>query len=363
MLKDLISNVALIVSFILLGGEVFKNNRLKLDAPLKTRVIAGVTAGILGCLLMIYGVRVAPETILDLRQFAIIVVAIHGGIVSSVITGIIMAIFRITYFGINPSSIIALFLIIAISLSCGLISQLKVGNKKKWIYMNIVSTICVIIAISIVLEDKIILIKSITYLVIMSFSTAVLTYYLSKHVVLSNTLLQKYKSESSKDFLTGLNNVRSFDIMLNRMLENTMAKDEDLSILMIDIDHFKKVNDTYGHSEGDAVLEKLGSILSNMCRSFDVVSRIGGEEFCILLPRCSSAKAIEVGERIRREVEKRSFKLTTGLEINITVSIGVVSYPETTRDVDILLEQADKALYASKRNGRNQVSLLQCKTG
>ena len=161
--------------------------------------------------------------------------------------------------------------------------------------------------------------------------------------------------ESSKDFLTGLNNVRKFDSLFNNAIENAKEKKENLSLLMIDIDFFKRVNDTYGHAEGDVVLQELGKILSKNSRSFDVVSRNGGEEFTVLLLGCPKDNAIQIAERIRATVENHSFVLTTGLEISITVSIGVSSYPELTEEVEKLVEKSDIALYAAKRTGRNKV--------
>ncbi len=124
---------------------------------------------------------------------------------------------------------------------------------------------------------------------------------------------------------------------------------------MVDIDFFKKVNDTYGHIEGDIVLKELGLILSENCRHFDEVSRIGGEEFSVLLPDCAYPRAMQIAERIKDAVKIHTFTLSTGVKIHITISIGVASYPETIQDIEKLMEKADTALYAAKRSGRNRV--------
>lgn len=124
---------------------------------------------------------------------------------------------------------------------------------------------------------------------------------------------------------------------------------------MIDIDFFKKVNDTYGHAEGDAVLRELGKILLKSCRSYDIVSRNGGEEFTILLLDCPEIQALQIAERVRYSVETHPFIMTNETQINITVSIGVSSYPEATNKIEKLLELADETLYIAKRTGRNKV--------
>jgi diguanylate cyclase len=161
--------------------------------------------------------------------------------------------------------------------------------------------------------------------------------------------------ESSKDFLTGLNNVRNFDKLYNACLLEAYGNSEDLSVAIIDIDHFKRVNDKYGHQAGDTILRQLGLILQHSCRNFDIVSRNGGEEFSILLKNCPNKVACEIAERIRKRVEAHKFALPDNKQINITVSIGVASYPDTAQDNESLYKNADKALFEAKNCGRNRV--------
>jgi diguanylate cyclase len=125
---------------------------------------------------------------------------------------------------------------------------------------------------------------------------------------------------------------------------------------MIDIDFFKRVNDTYGHSAGDMVLKQLSGILISSCRSFDIVSRKGGEEFTVILLDCNYEHAFEIAERIRKNVEDYYFIIDDSKKVSITISIGVSSYPSRTDNSNELLHEADNALYSAKRNGRNQVN-------
>jgi diguanylate cyclase len=155
--------------------------------------------------------------------------------------------------------------------------------------------------------------------------------------------------------LTGLNNVRKFDEVFNSLLNELNKSIQSFSLLYIDIDFFKKINDTYGHSEGDLVLKRLGTLLTVSTRNFDIVSRNGGEEFTILLPDTSVARAMDIAEHIRKTVENTEFPLSGGGVIKVTVSIGVASYKDTTDNPSMLIEDADKALYVAKKTGRNKV--------
>jgi diguanylate cyclase len=189
----------------------------------------------------------------------------------------------------------------------------------------------------------------------MSTVATILAYYLLKYVKSSNELYRRYKNEATKDFLTGLNNTRQFDLIFNKSAINANEKDEKLSCLMIDIDHFKHVNDTYGHAVGDIVLRELAVILKNTCRIFDAVSRVGGEEFCVLLIDCSKEQAMDIGKRICGEVKKHEFEIGDGMKIRITVSVGISAYPELTDNIEMLLKQADDSLYKAKQTGRDKV--------
>lgn len=171
-------------------------------------------------------------------------------------------------------------------------------------------------------------------------------------------IYQKLRNEATKDYLTGLNNVREFDNSFNNISQRAVRKEEELSMLFIDIDFFKKINDTYGHNAGDTILKSLALILLDTCRAYDVVSRMGGEEFSIILLDCSDSKAVKIAERLREKVEDNDFYISDNKFIKITISIGIASYPNMTTQVDNLLEMADTALYQAKNTGRNKVVLF-----
>lgn len=168
-------------------------------------------------------------------------------------------------------------------------------------------------------------------------------------------LFKENKNEALTDSLTGLNNVRSFKLAFNDFKTKQANLDETLSIMLIDIDHFKEVNDTYGHLEGDVVLKKLSTILKMNEGPNDVVSRNGGEEFTILLYDCNRQEVYKRAKALRKVVENSFFVIKNGsLSINITISIGVARYKGTSKEIKNLYAHADEALYRAKKS-RNKV--------
>ena len=160
---------------------------------------------------------------------------------------------------------------------------------------------------------------------------------------------------SFNDHLTGLSNRRAFFEVAGLEFERWKKRPRPLSLLTIDADHFKNINDTYGHATGDVVLKHLSKILQDSVRSMDIVARVGGEEFCVLLPSIDLEGAVKIAERIRTSVADSLLEVD-GKQIVYTVSIGVSEVDENVTGVDMLLKLADEALYLSKHKGRNCVS-------
>jgi diguanylate cyclase (GGDEF)-like protein len=158
------------------------------------------------------------------------------------------------------------------------------------------------------------------------------------------------------DGLTGLFNHRFFQEILGNEILRAQRVEFPVSLLLIDIDHFKHYNDSYGHPKGDIALAAIGAILKEDTRSYDTPARYGGEEFAVVLPYSSQQQATAVAERIRRDVAKYSFPgLISGSRANLTVSIGIASYPTNAKTKADLLDRVDQALYLAKSEGRNRV--------
>jgi diguanylate cyclase (GGDEF)-like protein len=159
------------------------------------------------------------------------------------------------------------------------------------------------------------------------------------------------------DPLTGANNRRHLFARLEQELARAQRYDTPMSVLMVDIDHFKKLNDVAGHRAGDDTLRRVSDLLRGRVRKVDTVARYGGEEFMLLLPQTRKEDAFEVAEKLRRAVAEHASLAVPGLpQGHVTVSIGVACFPQDTTDQGTLVDCADSALYCSKRTGRNRVT-------
>lgn len=166
-------------------------------------------------------------------------------------------------------------------------------------------------------------------------------------------LFQAVREQAVTDALTGLYNRRFFEEALEKEVQRAKRQQQPFSVIGIDLDFLKKINDTHGHSYGDLAIKTIANVLKANARSVDVPARIGGEEFNVLLPGIGSDGAMVAAERIRKSIENEEIE-TIG---HITGSLGVATYFEHTDNVEELLELTDQAMYTSKRNGRNRVTL------
>ncbi|HEU0187978.1 MAG TPA: diguanylate cyclase [Gallionellaceae bacterium] len=158
-----------------------------------------------------------------------------------------------------------------------------------------------------------------------------------------------------RDGLTKLLNHRTFYALLEKEVARAQRYEKPLALLMLDIDHFKRVNDIHGHVAGDMILAGLSSVISNQVRDVDSVCRYGGEEISVILPETGMETAAQMAERIRSAIEGQRFDIGQGQSIGITVSIGVAALPAQETSVEKLVAVADKALYEAKEGGRNRV--------
>lgn len=181
--------------------------------------------------------------------------------------------------------------------------------------------------------------------------------FLEKGSIESVAVQQTY-DRSQTDALTGVHNKGALNIEGPDLFKKAQLSHLPFSVVMFDIDHFKKVNDTYGHLAGDYVLKEIAELVRNrLIRHEDFIARYGGEEFVIILQHQNGVKAQEVAERIRQTVEKHEFNFQ-GTRIPITVSLGTSSIAGNVSSWEELLNEADQALYRSKKNGRNRVTVF-----
>jgi diguanylate cyclase (GGDEF)-like protein/PAS domain S-box-containing protein len=176
-----------------------------------------------------------------------------------------------------------------------------------------------------------------------------------QNITARKKLQEELEVQARLDSLTGVNNRRYF--LERSVLELARAGryGNPLSLLMIDIDHFKHVNDSWGHKAGDQVLRRLGRVFRDGLREVDIIGRMGGEEFAILLPMTDSRRAAEVAERLRERVAACTIAVDAALTLTVTISIGVSTLQGMDGSIDALLSKADQGLYLAKENGRNRV--------
>jgi diguanylate cyclase (GGDEF)-like protein len=164
------------------------------------------------------------------------------------------------------------------------------------------------------------------------------------------------KEAAMEDQLTGLHNRRAFFEFGNRLLQQSRRSEAPLALIMLDLDHFKQINDTYGHQIGDEVLRKVGEVIRLRTRESDISARIGGEEFALLLPEATTDEALDMADRLKGLMSESAVQTRDTL-LTATASFGVAGLGPGDTDLDSLIARADAAMYRSKKDGRDQVRL------
>ena len=178
--------------------------------------------------------------------------------------------------------------------------------------------------------------------------------FIIKYLIKSRDFEQQYKLATT-DGLTELYNHRYFQEQIRMQVEHSKRYENSFSLIIIDIDFFKKFNDNFGHQSGDAVLRQVAQTLKKNVRATDIVCRYGGEEMSIILPNTNNEVAYSTARKICERVANHKFKLANDKEANVTISLGVSTFPEDGNSAPALIEAADKRLYEAKNKGRNQV--------
>jgi diguanylate cyclase (GGDEF)-like protein len=169
-------------------------------------------------------------------------------------------------------------------------------------------------------------------------------------------LMDMTRRAAVTDGLTGVYNRRFFDEMLEKQILLARRNKKPLSLIIMDIDHFKNFNDTYGHITGDRVLKQLTTSVKGSIRESDILARYGGEEFVVIMPDASLSNALKKADAVRHNIESMALdNIVSGQTLSMTISIGVASFPEHGVDPNALIASADSALYKAKESGRNRV--------
>ncbi|SEO60245.1 MULTISPECIES: diguanylate cyclase [unclassified Paenibacillus] len=361
MLSTFFVNLCVMITFMYVSGIVAKFYRIRVPFPsMRIQMIGGLLFGIYGTVLMNYSFPLNETTIVDLRHLAIVTAAVYLGGLASVISGLVISILRIVMFGMSSAAIDAAFVMTIIGLSGVYFAYAPWSRLTKIITMNLLGMTLIFVILMLNTTSMNSLMKVYPLQMTISFVGGIFIYFIAEFINKSNEMLFLLERKATTDHLTNLSNRRQFEKSLELELERAREYKQKLSLLVIDIDRFKKVNDTFGHTSGDAVLKQLGQLLIEHSRSADIVSRNGGEEFAILLLDCGHHQALAIAESIRQSVEKYHFALPDGNTIRLTISIGVAVFPDhcDDRDDNDFFEQADRALYEAKNTGRNRVCAI-----
>lgn len=185
--------------------------------------------------------------------------------------------------------------------------------------------------------------------------TAYIIAVIIKYLIKSRDFDQQYRLATT-DGLTELYNHRYFQEQLQNFSSHASRYNMPLSLIIIDIDNFKKFNDTFGHQSGDAVLKQVAFVLKRSVRMSDIVCRYGGEEMSIILPSTTYTEAVNLANKLCRMVAEKRYRLNNGKESNVTISLGVSAFGSDGETPSELIEAADKRLYHAKETGRNKVN-------
>ena len=502
MLKDFISNAALLIAAFSFLGQVFKDRPLRFSSPLSTKIYWGLCFGLLGNILMLFSIHINPTTIADLRHLSIVIAAAFGGIIPAMIGAIIIALGRILLFGINQTSLHASIGILLTGIICGGISKLNYNATGKAFFMNLIGLFIVSIILFLNINDMNMLKNILIYHYLFSLIGGFIAYHFAHFISDSNEaqrqqknilvklkdseerfrLLAEYSSDmitmhngdreyiyispavkeiikyeypellgrkmenfihlddingtnqmfdkalsegfaestyryqtktgeyvwiesrlksvpfqedgakrviivsrnitdrklmeqklkeanellnqlSYMDGLTGIANRRYFDQTLRKEWTKLTSTNCPLTLVMFDIDYFKKYNDTYGHLEGDRCLQTIALAIKEqtMKNAAYTFCRYGGEEFALILPALELQDGIKIAAHIQKAVQTLNIPhISSEISNIVTLSIGIATLsPKSSSIPEDLIQLADESLYFSKTKGRNIISTVQ----
>ncbi|PLR97699.1 diguanylate cyclase [Bacillus sp. T33-2] len=355
-LQDFFVNFCILCTGIFLIDLLCNNHKKYLKTKIYRNLHGGMLHGLFGVLLMQFGINLQNGLLIDLRVIPMMIAAYIGGWVSVVTSATILIIARFALYPVTISSFTNIVVLSISAIAFAVICASKMKSEKKWFFMVISFLIPLGLVFHLVIPEvgKAVIIF-IQYGVAVGCGTYG-AYVLKSYLMRNRHNYEMQRKFAERDYLTGLCNVRTFNNCINSLHMKAAESNDPLSLLVLDIDHFKKINDTYGHPAGDKVLKHISQLLLLLCRSVDVVSRNGGEEFSVIMPASDEHSARAVAERLRQAVEQTDFRINGDTHLKITISIG---YATANKDnpltVNELIRQADQALYSAKQKGRNCV--------
>lgn len=356
-LYDVLHDLTLLMSGFYLLGKL-SPHPITVDSKRSVRIVYGICLSVLSLLLMQLTIEPVPGVLVDLRHIPVIVAAYFAGPLPTCIVTIVIVVYRFSV-NTNAAAFAACLFIILIAAGTLLIVRwLPLYSRKTFTVVTVYATVLHGFVLTYVLVDTGLIMDILSIVLPASFASSCLTFLIIHDIRLTKQAMQILQHTARRDFLTGLYNFRSFTDHLEDLKQQTILHSREVALITVDIDHFKQVNDTYGHEAGDEVLRQFAKRLQDGVTDSGYVSRNGGEEFSILVEQLTVAKVSALAEQLRERIVAAPFVLSSGVLLHLTASFGVASFPETTGQIQHIVTDADAALYQSKQNGRNRVTLF-----
>ncbi len=351
MLQSLINNLTMLTTGILFGYILKSTLPDRLQKALGTRFLLGIALGLLGVLLMYYHFPLSRHVVVDFSQLPILISVYLGGGISGEITTLLIVIYRLFLHEFGTHSMIGA-LTSPVTFFIGFLYLRREMTTMPRIILVLMLSAVSMVVISWILYGGHSYQELGLYLPLFLIA-GLIEFSILRYLRNKDDSIRLMREAANRDFLTSLYNSRAFAKKMEQKIAVAQRNNIPFTLLIIDIDHFKQVNDQYGHLAGDAVLLQIADVMRETFSPRDHIARKGGEEFVILVDRCDAEQIKVIAERLRRNVENHRFILPDGGELKLTISGGSATYPNV--DEVELFVKADQALYQAKEDGRNRV--------
>ncbi|WP_214848457.1 MULTISPECIES: diguanylate cyclase [unclassified Exiguobacterium] len=356
-LYDLLHNLTLLMSGFYLLGKL-SPHPITVDSKRSVRILYGISLSLLSWMLMQLTIEPVPGVLVDLRHIPVIVAAYFAGPLPTAIVTIVIILYRFSI-SLNSSAYAAALFITLIAVGTSLLVKwLPIYSKRTFTLVTVYATVLHGIVLIYVLADSKLIMDILSVVLPASFISSWLALVITRDIRLTKQSMRTWQQTAQRDFLTGLHNFRAFTDHFDDLKQQTILQQHEVALITVDIDHFKHVNDTFGHEAGDEVLRQFASRLRDGVTDAGFISRNGGEEFSVLVEQLTDVKVLALAEQLRERIATSPFQLSNGTQLPLTASFGVAHFPKSTSQIQQLVTDADVALYHSKQNGRNRVTLF-----
>lgn len=357
MLLDLFLNGAVLISFLAVAGALLGKKQVTPSSSFRGRAAYGIGLGLLSVVLINHSITITEDVTVDFRNIPVIIAALTGGMIPAFVAALVIAVERTAIFGLSASSVSAVALVFIVALGSSVIAKFRYRRIwMPWAAAAAYSAVITTILISFLVKEIRILMWAVPIFWLAMFSGSAISFIVVNNRSKYIRNMRRLEELSYQDPLTGLTNRRYFHKRLNAAIANAECQGTKLSVLFVDLDNFKWINDMYGHEIGDAVLIQTARRLENMIDGSATLSRLSSDEFIIMLKGAPEQQAVKIAESVLAALSQ---KIEAGDHlIQITPSVGISRYPEDASTADELIQFANMAMYSIKEKSKNGYSLF-----